>query len=278
MVLGAKTELGISFTAPDRIGQSMDWVISYVSDREHVNTFAHAIRLIQSPETLNHEDTSFLEWEGPRTSLSRSLLAIMELKEFPPEWEIPYDRRDVYQEKFNSARTLISQYLPDTAISIDKLIFSYLFAVRPGYHGGTLSSKIGMIWLSPTLSWEVSLWAENIIHEFVHNALFLEDMVYNVFPYGTEKMAEPEALTLSAIRETKRGYDKSFHSAFVLLSIIRFYQKLGISIQVNQFIVSLTHCVDDLIKKPQYLAPHGKRLLDELVAATVSLAKNQIAV
>ncbi len=261
------TELGLSFTSKERLREARDFVIRADGN---VAEFDLAMRSLQCPETISC-NSERLDWQAPRGLYSKSLREIMDVDDFPKDWEINSIERDLYSLRFEDALQLIKHSLPNVYECINLTIFKFFFARRPGYGGGSVSSKIGMIWLAPEPSWTIEFWAENIVHEFIHNALFLEDMVYGVFPYTSIVMSQPEACVISSIRKQSRGYDKSFHAAFVALGIIRFYISLNDHDKARQFVAPLIKSVEGLTEKEHYLSDNGRRLLRELVGSVILL-------
>ncbi|WP_019501610.1 aKG-HExxH-type peptide beta-hydroxylase [Pseudanabaena sp. PCC 6802] len=170
----------------------------------------------------------------------------------------------LFQPAYNDAISRFSTLFPELFASFVLLIRYVIFARRDHYSGGTVSSRIGLIWLSPNKDWSDDEWLENIIHEFVHNALFFEDLVHCIFLAGSTRLEEPDALATSAIRQVKRGYDKSYHSAFVSQTIIEYYLAVGQVEKAASFIFPLVVCVEDLAKNTKLVSEHGKELLMDL--------------
>ena len=75
----------------------------------------------------------------------------------------------------------------------------------------------------PDSDWTTEYYAEMLVHEFVHNSVFLEDMVRGIMP-EPELLERNEALSVSAIRQTRRPYDKAYHSACVTAAIMYYYR------------------------------------------------------
>lgn len=266
---GAICEIDISFAAPTRIEQNQQFIINFIKN-VGANSFQKAIRIIQAAETNPEIPPVMLQWNAPETTFSKSLADIMDVSAFPEDWKISEADVASLTHEFHCAKKLIDKFLPATSSSIEKLVFSYLFAKRSGYEGGSVSNRIGMVWLNPTKAWSTCLWAENIVHEFIHNALFLEDMVHQVFPLDVDSMAKEGALCLSAIRKVRRGYDKSFHSAFVSLGIINFYKTIDRREKAKKYVIPLLHCVNELSSRDKVLSEHGRALLRELAIKTIA--------
>jgi hypothetical protein len=68
--------------------------------------------------------------------------------------------------------------------------------------------------------------------------------------------------TTSAILKIKRGYDKSYHSAFVAFVITRLRDYLGIPWAAMW--QPLKSSIAELVARRDVLSPHGARLLAEL--------------
>jgi hypothetical protein len=85
------------------------------------------------------------------------------------------------------------------------------------------------------------------------------------------RLEQDDAKALSAIRRERRGYDKSYHSAFVAYGVATFYSALGDTNKAVAFIPSLLLCLEDLAAKERFLTAHGKELLRGLIREVLSL-------
>lgn len=186
---------------------------------------------------------------------------------------VSYDfkERVNYEQKYESALKQFELNLPETFSAFKELIAFIVLAKRPGFGGGTVSNRIGLIWLAPEMYWTDDDWLENLVHEFIHNALFLEDMVNTVFTAGGSRLGEEDALAMSAIRQVKRGYDKAYHSAFVSYGLIEHYLWLNKKDKAIKFIDPLVICVEDLVKNTNFITKHGEALLFELAEQVVEI-------
>ena len=99
----------------------------------------------------------------------------------------------------------------------------------------------------------------------LHQCLFLEDMVKTVFSEPVPEMDE-NGLVTSAVLQRPRGYDKSFHSAFVSFAILQFYRGLGENQNDAPSIAALQNTLGELIEKRTFLTPNGVAVLDQLKA------------
>ena len=186
---------------------------------------------------------------------------------------VPRRERPATCERFRRAMDIIAGSSHHLASLIEALIGSIPVYRVPHRDGGSLSCAIGMFWLSPDRSWTSTYWAEMIVHEFVHNAVFLEDMVRGLMPAPTN-LGLPGALSVSALRKTRRPFDKAFHSACVAIGMMHLYHLLGDESRVDSLLSDLRTTVRDMTRNVramersgvQLLSDNGRAILDDMHA------------
>jgi len=175
---------------------------------------------------------------------------------------IPFAERALIENSINEALLLIRK----ANLNLFKLLHSVIGTIAiqsiPERDGGSISNGIGLIWLSPLKEWDSKYYGEMLVHELVHNCVFLEDMVRGIMP-NTELLGMEDALSISAIRQTRRPYDKSFHSACVVSGIMYYYTQIGESEKATQFLPSLRNTLEDLRKSYDRLAEQNQYVLSQ---------------
>jgi hypothetical protein len=275
------TELGLSFLNTEKILLNIASVKNYVKaelgfDNNLQNSWEY-IRTAMHHDLYNVEHNAespeLLWYDQNSENFSQALRNLIGNVEIPSEVTYEKSERIGHEAKFNAAIDQFKTEFPETFEAFKELIAFVILAKRPGYGGGTVSNRIGLIWLAPEEKWTVNDWLENLVHEFIHNALFLDDMVQTIFTAGGSRLAEDDALAISAIRQVKRGYDKSYHSAFVSFGIITHYMKLKMHDKALKFLDPLTICVEDLVKNTNFVTSHGEQLLWELAEKVIQIRK-----
>jgi hypothetical protein len=234
-------------------------------------SFWDALKLLQYSDVTRsrvQEEPEFV-WDAGSTDFSTTLSTVMGLESVPDGWAYSFEEQKYHEQKIREGLGIFQSKFPLTYQAFCTLVPFLLIARRDGYGGGGVSNRVGIIWLSPYDSTTSVEHAENLLHEFIHQALFLEDMVNTVFPFNALVMDESSNQALSAVRRTKRGYDKSFHSAFVAYGIVEFYNKLGDFERVAHYLAPLLTCLDELIQHPNMLTENGQRQLNALVVASL---------
>jgi len=260
----------------EKILQNTDQVQCFANNLDDkCSDFWTSIKFLQSKdiEAKFPNETPFFVWEAGKTEFKNCLCEIMATDLLPEN--VFYSEQEIldFNTKADLAVTLFKETLPTLFKAFQKVCPFILIGRRDGYGGGSVSTRIGFIWLSPTLDWTTNDWAENLIHEFIHNCLFLEDLVDNIFPFSALEMEKEDGLAISAIRQVKRAYDKSYHSAFVAYGIIEFYLRIGHNDGARKLLNPLLVCLDDLSQNFKYLSKNGEHNLDQLIRTVVGQSK-----
>jgi hypothetical protein len=224
-MVAQKREFSLSFLQLDHIEQSLTRVCDYVGSPG--GSFWLAISALQHTDLCAVSGDGKLSpvWYEGHTDPFADVLGDLMGGVNARDVATPYaaSARAPLQAALCRTLNTLSQVFPATSASLHKVIRHVIFAGREGYTGGTVSNRIGLIWLAPKPEWTDYTWLENLVHEFVHNAIFVEDMVYRLLVAGGDRLEQPDALAISAIRQTKRGYDKAYHSAFVSYTLAEMY-------------------------------------------------------
>jgi len=264
-------DLNCNFLRPERLEFNSKAIISYVSSLGNdVRDFWDAIKILQSEETnlvRSSTQTELIWCSLSHVNLDNALMNLMGLNEdekLPDERVFTTDEIEIIEPKIHLALRLLEKTFPEIYPYFKSICPYIVIARQNGFYGGTVSNRIGFIWLSPITEWtEVEL-CEQLFHEFIHTALFLEEMVHHAMPYTAKRMEEEDGLVTSSIRQVKRGYDKSYHAAFVSYGLICYYLRLGFFEKANFYLNPLIICLNELIENQKFLSENGINLIDEL--------------
>jgi len=171
------------------------------------------------------------------------------------------DEQQEIKKNMEEAFVLLNDVNPNIMNTMRKVIGAIACYKVEGYVGGSVSSSMGVIWLHPPKHWKVEDYAEAIYHEFIHHCLYLDDMVYAIFP-NQEIANSPEAMTISSILTTKRSIDKAYHSAVVAVGIMYLYHKLGNDERALTFLPNIKRTTDELNTKHKFLGERGIEILE----------------
>jgi hypothetical protein len=134
---------------------------------------------------------------------------------------LPVSERPAVFARIADAFEFIRAVNPDLRYLVQTMIGTVIVVRRPGRAGGSVSTATGLIWINPLPWWTIVDYAENIVHEYIHNSIYLSDAVASVFA-DPSSFERPEAQVTSAILKIPRPYDKAFHSAVVAYGLRAF--------------------------------------------------------
>jgi hypothetical protein len=123
---------------------------------------------------------------------------------------------------------------------------------------------VGLIWLNPRIEWGARKTGENIVHEWIHNMLFLADMVDPIFAVDYIGLSAESAHATSAILHRKRPFDRCYHSAAVAAGLVFYHSISGDEERADALIEPTVRTVRELQGKPDLMTQSGSDLLQEV--------------
>lgn len=181
-----------------------------------------------------------------------------------PDRLFPADQRAGLRDLISDGLESIASVSPDLRELIDLTIGEIFLAQEAGSEGGTMSSAVGLIWLNPRADWGASKAGENIVHEWIHNMLFLADMVDPIFAVDYTGLSAESAHATSAILHRKRPFDRCYHSAAVAAGLVFFHTISGDSEKADALIDPTMRTVRELQDKPELMTQAGAALMQEV--------------
>lgn len=176
-----------------------------------------------------------------------------------------------YYKKIEEGIEYIKSSSEDLYLAITSLISNINVCGIPGKDGGSVSNGIGLIFMCPRPGWSSLYIGEMIVHEFTHNVLFLEDLANEIFP-DYELLKSESGMAVSAIRMEKREFDKTYHSAVVAASLVKFYQSIDRPDLAEPFIVPTERAIMELdeaydrvlnVENKQIITQRGVEILNQ---------------
>lgn len=85
--------------------------------------------------------------------------------------------------------------------------------------GGSTSGAVGVIWSNPQDHWQEQDIFEILIHEYTHNAMFIDELCSQHY-VSLKEVAKEENYTISAILKKRRPLDKVLHALAVGVEVL----------------------------------------------------------
>jgi hypothetical protein len=258
--------------SPVRIFSNKEFARKYANLPAGVSTSAIMHALQATPPDVFSEAGRHQVIREQHLDATRSILAGIMGGTFPESFDFVSD--DLFQTSQASAlaaERLWERHYPDDFVSYHHLIEHVVYAYRDTYAGGSVSNCIGWIWLSPAADWDEHEYLENLVHEYTHNVLFLEEMVHTLFSVDAEQMARPENQVVSAIRRVPRFFDQAYHAAAVAIVLAEVAVSFRRIDQAEVLLDGLLISLDALKEKRPIMSSNGFELLEEMIVKGLAL-------
>ncbi|HET7121378.1 MAG TPA: HEXXH motif-containing putative peptide modification protein [Solirubrobacterales bacterium] len=273
-----QVELGPSVIRPTRV-LSNAWAVARFGDRslptepppeagEIRTAYLATLNQIQShsfPGSMVGPELVLDFGDGPESEAA--LKELLDSDPLPPGWRFDERAEAEIRRDAEAALAEIAAIDPELHRNLSIVVAGFVFARRPKLEGGSISALTGPIWLDPADDWTIDTYVENMVHEYVHQCLFLDEMVNTIFAkFSIEEMSTPEALVTSTILKRRRPYDKAYHSAFVAHVLAQFYVLRGHDEKAREYLRSTRSTTDELLERSEFATANGLANMQELSA------------
>lgn len=112
----------------------------------------------------------------------------------------------------------LARYSPSYAELFNTVVTDIFISPSTVARAGSTSGAVGAIWMNPKLSYPVFDLMEMLVHEFTHQAMFLDELRHGHYVYGA--IADRSTWAKSAILNISRPLDKVLHSIVVAAEVL----------------------------------------------------------
>lgn len=257
--------------SPSGVIDNLEAVRRFVEERGESGspTFSHAISILQCQGTpcARASCGPQIIWRGQRAAGRASTVPEVKTGLAPePNRVYTASERRCLRRLIADGMQRLKRHFPGTYPVFCAAVPWLLMAKNEGHVAGSASSRIGFVWMSPTPSWTGHFCGECLYHEYIHQCLFLEDMVRTIFRDEAWSCTETDhATTVSAIRQVPRRFDQAYHSAFVVSGLIEYRVRSSDHSNAAALFPGLWACLEGLVRRRELLTTNGNGQLDELI-------------
>lgn len=182
---------------------------------------------------------------------------------------------DLAQGLFEEATNVLRTWRADVATAFEVLVHTLLLAGAPSgsYGGASLADPPGVVWVRPDPAWRPEDLAECLLHETVHQAVFLHDLAHGLL---TDHAFDESRRVPSAVRsvypsgqEPLRAFWAAYHAALVAAALIPFLSAVRKHERSAQFRRALSASLPSLLDSDMVTLA-GLSLLREAVEPALS--------
>lgn len=189
-------------------------------------------------------------------------------------------------DRTKSALLKLNEQLPDLYELFRFNIHTVFSAPSNVAGGGSTSGAIGVIWSNPKDHWTISDIVELLVHEFTHNAMFIDELCYGHYT-RLKRLTEEVNFPVSAILKKKRPLDKVLHALAVSTEVLSFrhftsgHPEHPLSHPKTETLIEQTlesiKSIKELKNFNSLLTPRGFKIL-ELSEKRISTIKNDLRI
>jgi hypothetical protein len=262
----------LSFVDNARVRESAAQVVSYGGQPVTGDLRQDYLRTINLLQSLTFNWTAnpaepLLDFANDRGSKASAIVEfIADAQLSRTDWTSSSEDGRATTISIHDAMEVLASYDPDLVRSLRTLVGSLVVGEVEGFDGGSNSAIVGVIWIGLHDKRSVEEHAELLLHEFVHQAVFLEDMVHGLLKEGAVRLAEDDALVTTALQRRRRGFDKAFHSLFVATELAHFSDWIGQAERAADYRAGAVTTLKQLMERDQFLSSSGIERLMEVAS------------
>lgn len=130
--------------------------------------------------------------------------------------------------------------------------------------GASKSSMLGTIYMNPQPHWTAARYAETILHETIHEAHFLDQMIRPWFAFPHWEYEERGFYARSPIRRVPRPLPFTLEACCVSVILIGFLWRTGDRTRAVEMCASTVESLTSVEDVRAHLTPRGSAVFDEL--------------
>jgi HEXXH motif-containing protein len=207
----------------------------------------------------------FVEWKYAEPSWRRTVTYLTMVDDFSKLGGVSADEGKRVASNIRDGLDLLRSYDSDQTESVTRLVGCVFVAPVKALHSVSSGRCLGAIALNPKSSWSTLDYASTLLHEAVHQALYLSNIADRLYSRAISELAKGDAPVTSPIRRVRRPYNLALHAACVLVELLYLYQWADRPIPPDEGSLELLGvCVEELQARRNNLTEQGYTVLCEL--------------
>lgn len=148
-----------------------------------------------------------------------------------------------------------------------ELVGCVVIAGGPRLEGASKSSMVGTIYMNPQPRWTAAQYAETLLHETVHEAHFLDQMIRPWFRFPHWEYSERKIYARSPIRRVLRPLPLTLEACCVSIILIGFLWRTREHARAVEMCANTVESLMSIEDVRQHLASRGNAVFAELMDA-----------
>ena len=154
------------------------------------NAYFECINAVQKYKFHFHNEVTeeiFLDFnQDDHMTQENSNFILCGLPELREEHEFTEDEINIIKHNMKMSHMMLNNYDPEVSNIIPMLTGCFVFAKDMEIGAASRSDCLGVTFLNPQPDWQLQDYAECILHQSVHQSIFLDDMInVNIFIFAS---------------------------------------------------------------------------------------------
>lgn len=179
---------------------------------------------------------------------------------------LPEVGRKALTSQIDSAVMMIEEFHDGYATVVHDLLCTVILGTGVRSVSASLSHQIGTAFINPQKGWGVLDMAEQILHESIHEAQYLDQMVHDWYVRPFHEMLDSKVLVTSPIRRIPRPVPLVLQAATVGVAIMELRWWAGAVEAASEMCGHLAKSLAGIKRHEDLLSDHGRQVLHELAA------------
>jgi hypothetical protein len=211
-------------------------------------------------------DPHVLFVEGPRDALAPLAGELCQADDGTPgpTLALPSEQRPAIRAGVAEGLGLLDRFDADHAALVRDLVAAIVVATGSDASNATLSSQLATVYLNPPRRWSALDFAEALLHEAVHVAHYLDQMVRPWFTRPHWELAGPETSVVSSIRRVPRSLPHALEACCVSAVLVELLWWADVRERAASLCASTRESLAGVARLERYLAPRGREVADDL--------------
>lgn len=183
---------------------------------------------------------------------------------------VPEAGREALTSQIDAAIAMIEEFHDGYAAVVHDLLCAVILGTGVKSISASLGHQIGTAFINPQKGWTVLDMAEQILHEAIHEAQYLDQMVHDWYSRPFHELLASDVLVTSPIRRVPRPIPLVLQAATVGVAIMDLRSWAGATAAASEMCRHLAQSLAGVKQREDLLSDRGRQVLHELAAAVAA--------
>jgi HEXXH motif-containing protein len=174
------------------------------------------------------------------------------------------EERSIVQDQLARAIAFVREFQKDYGCLVERLLCTIVIGGGVKSVSASLSRQIGTAFINPKRGWSTLDYAEQVLHEAIHEAQYIDQMIQGWYAKSFEDLLASDDLVRSPIRRIPRPVPLVLQAATVAVPIMQLRWWAGAEEAAASMCSNLIEALTGVKRYESLLSERGQRVLADL--------------